>query len=69
MNNPAGLSLPPRAWDLRNNIREAGGGDCEVGKVTLNVLRIIKRLVGGQIGRKGRGCTLPLVVVVVGCCC
>ena len=61
MNNPAGLSLPPRAWDLRINIREAGGGDCEVGKVTLNVLRINKTFsgwIGGeQIGRKGRGCT------------
>ena len=38
MNNPAGLVLLPRA--LRNIIRCGGdGGDWEVGKVTLYVLR------------------------------
>lgn len=38
MNSPAGLTLLPRA--LRDIIRGGSGGDCEVGKVTLYVLRI-----------------------------
>ena len=48
MNNPAGLVLLPRA--LRNIIRcGGGGGDWEVGKVTLYVLRNgMAGLLGGQ---------------------
>ena len=41
MNSPAGLTLLPRAAAaLRNIVIRDDGGDCEVGKVTLYVLRI-----------------------------